>query len=297
MHRGSKVGLISCSNGLEPESGEKKIKELIDTLKNLGLEPVKADCIFRNPDRAGVPARERAAQLMEFYENPEIEVIFDVSGGDIANEVLPYLDYEVIRSSGKWFYGYSDLTTILNAIYAKTGKPSVLYQIRNLTGEDRENQQERFSQMLWEGTEEFFTFPCRYLRGSETDGTLVGGNIRCLLKLAGTEYWPDMQDKILLLESYGGSEVQMRTYLAQLSQLGVFDQVKAILLGTFTKMEAEGVTPTMEEMVCEIAGPTLPVIKTDRIGHGANSSAVVIGAYTCLQNIRDEHRPMVDVSQ
>ncbi len=34
------------------------------------------------------------------------------------------------------------------------------------------------------------------------DGIVVGGNIRCLLKLAGTPYWPDMREKILLLESF-----------------------------------------------------------------------------------------------
>ena len=31
------------------------------------------------------------------------------------------------------------------------------------------------------------------------EGIVVGGNIRCLLKLAGTPYWPDMREKILLL--------------------------------------------------------------------------------------------------
>ena len=52
----------------------------------------------------------------------EITDIYDISGGDIANEILPYLDFEVIKNSGKRFWGYSDLTTVINAIYEKTGK-------------------------------------------------------------------------------------------------------------------------------------------------------------------------------
>ena len=77
---------------------------------------------------------------MEFYKNDEIDVIFDISGGDIANGILPYLDYDVIANSSKLFWGYSDLTTVINAIYKKTGKASVLYQIRNLIYDYKEQQ-------------------------------------------------------------------------------------------------------------------------------------------------------------
>ena len=56
---------------------------------------------------------------MNFYQDREIQMIFDISGGDIANEILPYLDFEVIAENPKPFWGYSDLTTIMNAIYAK----------------------------------------------------------------------------------------------------------------------------------------------------------------------------------
>lgn len=81
---------------------------------------------------------------MDFYRDDEIKGIFDISGGDIANGILPYLDYDVIADSSKLFWGYSDLTTVLNAIYTKTGKISVLYQIRNLLYQHSERQLEDF---------------------------------------------------------------------------------------------------------------------------------------------------------
>ena len=112
---------------------------------------------------------------------------------------------------------------------------------------------------------------------SEFCGTLVGGNIRCLLKLAGTEYWPDMQDKILLLESWSGGVPKMVTYFSQLRQLGVFRQIKALILGTFTEMEDRGCSPTIEELVCRYAGSELPILKTRQIGHGKDALAVRVG--------------------
>ena len=59
--------------------------------------------------------------------------------------------------------------------------------------------------------------------------------------------------------------------------MGVFEKINGILLGTFTKMEGEHCTPTMEELVQRYVGPDMPIAKTYEIGHGVDSKAVVIG--------------------
>ena len=210
------------------------------------------------------PISERVEALMSAYRNPDIQEIYDISGGDIANSILPYLDYELIAKSNKRFWGYSDLTTIINAIYTKTGKISVLYQ--------RRFYKEEYADTLFDVKYEF-------LQGKEMQGILLGGNIRCLLKLAGTEYWPDMTDKILLLEARSGKVPQMITFLSQLQQLGVFSKVSGILLGTFTEMEKEACRPTIEELVKEFAGNTIPIAKTWDIGHASDAKAICVGQY------------------
>ena len=99
-----------------------------------------SDYIYEKESIFNGIAKERANALMSFYKDAEIKGIFDISGGDVANGILPYLDYDVIANSPKIFLGYSDLTTVLNAIYQKTGRASVLYQIRNLIYEHKEEQ-------------------------------------------------------------------------------------------------------------------------------------------------------------
>ena len=131
LKHGDKIGIVCCSNG-QKKSNTEKIQRLEKTLTDIGFNPVFADYIYEKENVFSGTAKERAEALMEFYKDEGIKGIFDISGGDIANGILPYLDYEVIANSAKLFWGYSDLTTILNAIYTKTGKPSVLYQIRNL---------------------------------------------------------------------------------------------------------------------------------------------------------------------
>ncbi len=114
-------------------------------------------------------------------------------------------------------------------------------------------------------------------------GVTAGGNIRCLLKLAGTAYWPDLRGKILILEALGGRREQLITYLSQLKQLGAFEQAAGILLGTFSMMEKEEGAAAVCELVRHFAGPGLPVAKTQEIGHGEDSKAVVIGEWMELE--------------
>ena len=214
---------------------------------------------------------------MRFFQDEDIRAVFDVSGGDLANGVLPYLDYEVIAESGKLFFGYSDLTTVINAIYGKTGRPAVLYQIRNLVCSDSENQTANFRKSILEGKDDLFDISCRFVQQKEMQGVVAGGNIRCLLKLAGTEYWPDMKGRILLLEALGGDVAQMVTYLNQLKQLKVFEQVSGILLGTFTRMEEMGRTPSMPDMVKSYVPEKIPIACTGQVGHGHDAKGIVIG--------------------
>lgn len=279
---GDKIGIVCCSNGQKTTYAE-KIKRLENTLINIGLQPVFSDYIYEKESIFSGIAKERANALMNFYKDDEIKGIFDISGGDVANGILSYLDYDVIANSSKMFWGYSDLTTVINAIYKKTGKASVLYQIRNLIYEHKEEQIADFiNTAMYNGTN-LFDINYKFIQQSKMRGVVVGGNIRCFLKLAGTEYMPELNDKILLLESFGGTVAKMETYLCQLKQIGAFDKVAGIILGTFTEMDRENYIPTIETLVKRIVGQDLPIVVTRNIGHGTDSKGMIIGQEIYLE--------------
>ena len=273
---GDKIGIVCCSNG-QKKNYENKIRKLEETLISMGLQPVFSDYIYENEDVFSGCATERARALMDFYKNESIKGIFDISGGDVANGILPYLDYDVIAKSTKLFWGYSDLTTVINAIYTKTGRPSVLYQIRNLIYDKKEQQIADFKKSVIENGEELFQLKYEFVQQTHMKGIVVGGNIRCFLKLAGTEYMPNLDGKILLLEGFSGGVAQMETYLCQLKQVGAFDKVGGIILGTFTQMERENCQPDIETLVKRIVPSELPIAVTKNIGHGTDSKGIIIG--------------------
>lgn len=214
----------------------------------------------------------------------------------MANEILPWLDFQAIRQKGqgKLLFGYSDLTCVLNAVYGKTGCACGLYQIRNLLhsqgreqlksllkllkeeGRFRGKTSEIHADLDWSQVRPLTDLSVHFLQGESMEGTAVGGNIRCLLKLAGTPYLPDFSGKILILEGNSGGADKMTACLSQLSQMGVFERINGILLGTFTEMERRGDGRRARELVCSFAGE-LPIAATEEIGHGSGARCVVIG--------------------
>ncbi len=271
-----KVGLSVCSNGQDP-GRKKETEQLIRTLGDLGIEAVPSDHIYRTTDAYSAPDEVRARDLMRFYQDPSIDAIYDISGGDLANGVLPFLDYDLIASSGKALWGYSDLTCILNALYARTGRESVLYQVKNLIWADAALQKERFAAYLKGDEKPLFGLEVRFLQGDHMKGVLLGGNIRCFLKLAGTPCWPDLTGKILLLESLGGESGQIAALLSHLDQTGAFKQAAGVLLGTFTAYEKAGLQLSVFDLLRTHIRPDLPVAVTAQIGHGTDARAVYIG--------------------
>ncbi|WP_195987115.1 S66 peptidase family protein [Clostridium sp. D53t1_180928_C8] len=277
------IGIVACSNG-QPLSNNAKIANLLLQLKSLNLTPICSKYIYEINSPFNGSAEAKGKIFMDLYKNNKIKAIFDISGGDLANEVLDYLDYKYIAENPKPFFGYSDLTTVLNAIYSQTNNQVYLYQIRNLIYSDSESQKANFINSLFNDKNDLFNFSYKFIQGRKIEGIVVGGNIRCLLKLAGTKYMPDLTDKVLFLESMGGEAGLMSTFLNQLKQMGAFNKIKGLILGTFSKMQENNISPTIEELAVKIINnPNLPIAKTEEIGHGVNSKCIIIGKNIILK--------------
>ncbi|EOU1744541.1 LD-carboxypeptidase [Clostridium perfringens] len=280
LNKGNKIGVISCSNGLSIKN-KNIIEELKLNLKSLDIDMVEGDTLYaKEYNLFSGTGEEKARALEKLFLDKDIKMIFDISGGDLANEVLDFLDFNLIKENPKPFFGYSDLTVLLNAIYSQCDITTYNYQLRNLVGKFKEEQMQNFKASFIEGKEDIFNLDYKWINGSHLEGIVVGGNIRCLLKLAGTKYMPDFKDKILFLESFSGNSAKMVTYITQYKNLGVFNEVKGIILGEFTEMERENLKPDIVEILKRVIGEiNIPILKTRDLGHGADAKCIPIGKY------------------
>ena len=276
------VGLISCSNGLD-KNMKLKIEELINILYSMKINVICAKALYKNDENISYAAKTRAEELMKLYLNDNVKAIFDLSGGDLCNEILDYLDYDKISMTNKPFFGYSDLTVVLNALYEKSKIINYNYQLRNLIREDSFNQISNFRNSILEGKNSLYNFNYKWIHGNSMSGIVIGGNIRCFLKLAGTQYMPDFNNKIIFLEALSGDINKISTFLAHYQQIGAFENINGILLGTFTELEKDIVAPNIEDIIIEkLKNTTIPIAKTNELGHGSNSKCIPIGEYISL---------------
>ena len=281
LNKNDKIALVVCSNGKNIEDKE-RLEKLESILVEMGLVPVFTKYIYKDKFGRGAKAQVRGEELMSFYKNKEIKAIFDISGGDIANEVLEYLDYDVIKRNYKPFFGYSDLTTVLNALRSQMNEVNYLYQILNII--ESEGIKTSVENTFMKNEQTLFDVKWRFLQGSSIEGEVIGGNIRCFLKLVGTRYFPEVKNKVLFIEGLGTSIEGLVTHLSQLKQIGVFDKISGLLIGTFTKIEKEISVEELFELVQAYIPSSLVVAKTQEVGHAKNSKALKIGEKIYIKN-------------
>ena len=281
LNKNDKIALVVCSNGKNIEDKE-RLEKLESILVEMGLVPVFTKYIYKDKFGRGAKAQVRGEELMSFYKNKEIKAIFDISGGDIANEVLEYLDYDVIKRNYKPFFGYSDLTTVLNALRSQMNEVNYLYQILNII--ESEGIKTSVENTFMKNEQTLFDVKWRFLQGSSIEGEVIGGNIRCFLKLVGTRYFPEVKNKVLFIEGLGTSIEGLVTHLSQLKQIGVFDKISGLLIGTFTKIEKEISVEELFELVQAYIPSSLAVAKTQEVRHAKNSKALKIGEKIYIKN-------------
>ena len=275
----SKIYLIGWSNQLSLEY-KPKFYKIVKILKDLNLDVTISSNIFKS-DNLLSNGKVRADDLNSAFKNKEITHIFDVSGGDLCNEMLPYIDFEIIKNSKALYFGYSDLSVLLNSIYRKTSKKSFYYNIKTIL---TYNGLENFKNTFLTGSYDMFSlWNYKWLLGSNIRGTLLGGNIRCTLKLAGTEYIPNFKngkENILFLESNSGDINKIRSFLAQYEMLGIFYNISGLILGEFTEINSKVQNKELEEICINICKKyNISLIKTCEIGHNPESKGIVIGGY------------------
>ncbi len=287
---GDRVALVACSDGLTSRD-RLEYTRLCTVLEEIGLDVVESPHLFvpdlplgpdgtLRPDYTHpAPDAVRAAVVEGFFVDPDVVAIFDVSGGDLAGGVLSHLDLGVVARHPTPFFGYSDLTTIVNAIHTRTGQVSYLWSVRNLVRSDADAQLNRFRRSLQGRGDDLFTLDARLVRGDGMAGPLAGGNLRCLLKLAGTPHFPDLRGRVLALESAGATTSGLYAGLHQLRQMGVLDEAAGVLLGTFTALQRDCGPDAPARIALEVLDPRLPVAVTRDFGHDADARALRVGAW------------------
>ncbi|MBQ6212328.1 MAG: LD-carboxypeptidase [Ruminococcus sp.] len=221
--------------------------------------------------------RSRVDDIHEAFADKNVKAVMACIGGFNANEILPYLDYELIKSNPKILCGYSDITALLNGVYAKTGL--LTYHAPHLAAlgflNEREYTQKYFSEcMMSDGS--FAVTPSvasqsyTVIQKGKCEGEIIGGNLCTLNLLQGTPYMPDIKNKILFLEDdniMGDYFVcEFDRNLQSLLQVSGAETIRGIVFGRFDE-SCKMTEDIVKAIVKDKVSPDIPIVFGVDFGH------------------------------
>lgn len=253
---------------------------IIATAERLGFTIKLGNNFTKNTYGYAASAEERAADLNALVADDSVQMIL-FSGGESAVEVLPLIDYDNIRRHPKLFSSYSDGTSILNAIYAKTGLVTYYGWGAGQFLDLRYYDYIQFCSHFVEGhgSEQFISdSKWKTLNGGNCEGTLIGGYTPLFGLMLANEYFKYDADKkyLLFLEDHEkfSNVGAVSTYLAFIGQSAFMRNVAGLIFGHYSVNVPDDLLCCLERFGIK---NDIPVVYTDDFGHGTRHAIFPIG--------------------
>lgn len=229
----------------------------------------------------------RANEFLSFMNDKEVKGIVALRGGWGCARLLPYLDLTLLMGNEKVISGFSDITTILLALYAQLGMVTFHGPVGNSTWEGATS--ENFLSVVQDVDVPFkmTNAEVKTIASGYAKGILLGGNLSIICSLIGTSYLPDFGGAILFLEETEEEPYRVDRLLTQLSMCGILDKVAGVVFGTCAKCEAEEPDKsfTLDEVLDHhFKNRKYPVIKGFAVGHIKDKFTLPIGVLAELSS-------------
>lgn len=287
LREGATVGLIAPAGAIYDTVDVNVVQE---TLATFGLNTfVGVNALNRRGYLAGTDD-ERAADVMTMFADSSIDAILSLRGGWGVNRILQRLDFGLIRRNPKIIMGYSDITSLLLAIYAKTGMVTfhgpVGISTWNAFSTDhvRRILFEAQAPELRNPAPTSFPVPAddriRTIGRGTARGRLAGGNLSVLVSMLGSDFLPNWEGHLLFLEDVDERVYRIDRMLTQLKLAGVLDAVEGVIWGRCSNCTAGGTygSLTLHQVLRDHLAPLRkPVFYGSMIGHITDKFTVPVG--------------------
>ncbi len=297
---------------------EKQVEIAEERLRRLGFTVTYGKNAFIQNEFFSSSIGERIADLHEAFSDPNVKGILTAIGGYNSNQLLKFIDYELIRNNPKVFCGFGDITALTAAIHKKTGlitysgphfssfgmKHGFDYTFTSfLDAVTNDAPYEVSPSAEWSDDPWYFDQDKRnfikqdsylVLQEGEAEGKLIGGNLSTLNLLQGTEFMPSLQDAVLFLEDDEESHPQsFERALQSLLHMPDAGNVRALLIGRFQK-DSHMTEEALRKIIFskeELKG--IPIIANVNIGHTSPMATIPLGAKATISAFGNDTEIMI----
>lgn len=304
LKKGDEIRVIAPARSLSLISKELK-QDAISRLEEQGYvvtfsKNCEEDNMFRSSS-----VESRVSDIHDAFRDISVKAILTVIGGFNSNQLLKYLDYDLIRTNPKIICGYSDITALNNAIFRKTGVVTYIGPHFSTWGMKKgfDYTLDYFNQCLmskgcykveesleWSDDTWYLDQDNRnfikndgvvIINEGEAEGMAIGGNLCTLNLLQGTEFMPDIKDSILLIEDDDQAgdlfSIEFERNLQSLIHQPGFDGVRGIIIGRFQKKTDININKLKYILSAKKELSNIPIIAYIDFGHTSPLLTLPIG--------------------
>ncbi|AWS46064.1 LD-carboxypeptidase [Streptosporangium sp. 'caverna'] len=298
LSRGDLVAVAAPSGPLEA-ADEPLLARGVAMLERMGFRVRVAPLVDTGRRRwwaSGSPA-EQAEELNTLLRDPEVRAIVAHTGGQTTLGYLDLLDLDAIRADPKPILGYSDISVLHMALYARTGLVGLHSDLAThgfggdwytLADESRRTQLVDVYTRVLTKAEAPGPLPAASAwecwRPGRAQGPLVGGLLNRLIRLQATPFALPAErfdGAVLFWEEVNRSMAAIWGDLHILRLSGVLDRIDAMVVGIPSDVTLTGggpTPPTLRDIVLDVVGDReIPILGHVDFGHTAPNLPLPLG--------------------
>lgn len=239
LKKGDTIGLISPASSPDDLS---KVEESTKYFEKLGYKVKVGKNVGNYLGYLAGTDDKRLEDLHSMFSDKTVKAIMCLRGGYGAFRLLDKINYKMIQKNPKIFVGYSEITALQNAIFSKTGlitfagpMPAVDF-VNNISPFTEEwfwkvvTSNKKIGKVKYPENSKM-----PFINKGTADARILGGNLAVFSSMLGTDFFPDLKDKILLLEDIDEKPYKIDRMLNQLRLAKVFKGLKGVILGRFVE--------------------------------------------------------------
>ncbi|MBB4118277.1 muramoyltetrapeptide carboxypeptidase [Mesonia hippocampi] len=281
LKKGDQVAIISTARKVNAID----LAPAIAVLKKWELTPVIGSSIGLTENQFAGSDKERAKDLQQQLNNPEIKAIWCAKGGYGSVRILDLVDFSALQQAPKWIIGYSDVTA-LHAHLHLQGIASLHAQMCIDVETKSKASRETLKDILF-GEKPHYNFPyAAFNKIGTAKGTLIGGNLSVLYSLCGSNSAVNTKGKILFLEDLDEYLYHIDRMMQNLKRNGMLENLAGLIVGGMTDMNDNtipfGKTAT-EIILSSISEYSFPVAFNFPAGHIWDNQALILGTEATLK--------------
>ncbi|MGD9947861.1 MAG: LD-carboxypeptidase [Desulfobulbus sp.] len=279
LRRGDTIGLF-CPAG--PVRDPSSLQAAIKRTQDLGFKVKLCGPVELVGGYIAADDSQRAANLHALWDDETVKAIWAIRGGFGCLRMVEMLDWELFRRFPKWLVGFSDVTILLQGLRERSNLVSIHGPVASsFMRSDETSQHSLFALLTGDYEERLKPKGLEVLRGGNSCGRLIGGNLTTLVHLLATPWDCSWEGKVLLLEDTNEPLYRLDRMLTQLALSGKLEHLGGMILGEFDQGDDRLTNLRLQEAlwsrVMELVGPGYPVWSGFPVGHRQQNLALPLG--------------------